>query len=256
MCNMSMVEVMESPLTNPNALPLHSATTVASGPTLVVAPHPDDESLGCGGAIALLRSLGYAVRVVVMSDGTLSHPRSRRYPAPALRTLRETETLSALAILGVEASQVTFLRFKDGSIPTPEAAKFDQAVSCCRAQLKKLEFKTIFLPWRADPHPAHRATWQLIQAARADLRLSPRLIEYPIWDWDPEQRSNLLTSNQITGWRLDISSVLELKLKAISAYRSQTTDLIDDDPEGFRLKPEMLANFARPWEVYLEENQV
>jgi len=246
--------VSQSPLTNPTALPLRSGTAVAEfGSTLVVAPHPDDESLGCGGAIALLRSLGYAVRVLVISDGTLSHPRSCRYPAPALRALRETETLSALAILGVEASKVTFLRLKDGSVPTPEAAKFDQAGSLCRNYLTRLAFKTIFLPWRADPHPDHRATWQLIHTARADLRLSPRLIEYPIWDWDPIQRANSPNADHVTGWRLDISTVLELKLKAIAAYRSQTTDLIDDDPEGFRLKPEMLANFARPWEVYLEE---
>jgi hypothetical protein len=46
-----------------------------------------------------------------------------------------------------------------------------------------------------------------------------------------------------------------LKQQAIAAYRSQTTNLIDDDPEGFRLTPEMLANFAHPWEVYLEETQ-
>lgn len=46
--------------------------------------------------------------------------------------------------------------------------------------------------------------------------------------------------------------MLELKLQAIAAYRFQTTDLIDDDPEGFRLTPEMLANFIHPWELYLE----
>jgi hypothetical protein len=49
--------------------------------------------------------------------------------------------------------------------------------------------------------------------------------------------------------------VVELKQQAIAAYCSQTTDLIDDDPEGFRLTPEMLANFTRPWEVYIEENR-
>ncbi len=244
--------VSQSPLTHPAALPLRSVTTVA-GPTLVVAPHPDDESLGCGGAIALLRSLGYAVQVLVISDGTLSHPGSCRYPAPALRALREAETRLALSILGVDAAAVTFLRLQDGSIPTPEAVGFEQAVSHCQSYLTKVAPRTIFLPWRCDPHPDHRAAWKLIQAALVNLQRSPRLIEYPIWDWDPEQRVSLPASEQVTGWRLDISLVLELKLKAIAAYRSQTTNLIDDDPEGFRLTPEMLANFAQPWEVYLEE---
>lgn len=244
-------QVAQSPLANPAALPLRSAATIAS-PTLVVAPHPDDESLGCGGAIALLRSLDYDVQVLVMSDGTLSHPRSRQYPAPALRALREAETRLALSILGVDAAAVTFLGLQDGSVPTPEAVGFEQAVSDCQSYLTNLAPKTIFLPWRGDPHPDHRATWKLIHTALVNLQLAPRLIEYPIWDWDPEQRG-ILSSEQVRGWRLDIGPVLGLKLRAIAAYRSQTTDLINDDPEGFRLTPEMLTNFAQPWEVYLEE---
>lgn len=244
--------VPQSPLTNPAALPLRSVTTVA-GPILVVAPHPDDESLGCGGAIALLRSLGYTVQVLVISDGTLSHSRSRRYPAPALRALREAETRSALSILSVDAAAVTFLRLQDGSIPTPDAVGFEQTVSDCRSYLADLAPRTIFLSWRCDPHPDHRATWKLIHAVLVDLQLSSHLIEYPIWDWDPAQRGVLPISEHVKGWRLDISLVLELKLRAITAYYSQTTNLIDDDPKGFRLTPEMLANFAQPWEVYLEE---
>ncbi|WP_404787799.1 hypothetical protein [Altericista sp. CCNU0014] len=43
-----------------------------------------------------------------------------------------------------------------------------------------------------------------------------------------------------------------MKQRAIATYRSQTTSFIDDDPAGFCLTPQMLSNFARPWEVYLE----
>ena len=70
----------------------------------------------------------------------------------------------------------------------------------------------------------------------------------------PNSVESLPDSEQIDCWRLDINKVVELKILAIKAYRSQTTDLIDDDPEGFRLSPQMLANFARPWEVYLSVN--
>lgn len=108
-------------------------------------------------------------------------------------------------------------------------------------------------PDRYDPHPDHRATWQILQAALALTALSLRVIEYPIWDWDPQQRQlHYFESNQ--AWRLDISEVVELKQRAIALYRSQTTDLIDDDPTGFRLTPQMLSNFAHPWEIYLEQN--
>ncbi len=235
----------QSPLVNPTVLPLLPPCAVATDNVLVVAPHPDDETLGCGGAIALLRSLGCKVQVLVISDGTLSHPHSRKYPAPALRALRESETLAAMSLLGVDASDVTFLGLPDGAIPTQASAQLKDAVAKCRPN-------TIFLPVRYDPHPDHRATWELIHAALVDLLLSPRIIEYPIWDWDTKQRGNLPEPDRVRAWRLDISQVVELKQQAIAAYRSQTTDLIDDDPEGFRLTPEMLANFTRPWEVYLE----
>ncbi|WP_292762518.1 PIG-L family deacetylase [Nostoc sp. NOS(2021)] len=239
------------PLNNPSVLPWRSVNEIACSPALIVAPHPDDETLGCGGAIALLRSLNCHVQVLVISDGTLSHPRSLKYPADKLRSLREAETLSALKLLGVEVNDVTFLRMQDGSIPT----QYQSAVASCRAYITEIAPQIIFLPWRYDPHADHRATWKLIHAVLDDLRLSPRLIEYPIWDWDSEQRGSLPASVEVTTWRLNISTVVELKQQAIAAYGSQITDLIDDDPEGFRLTPEMLANFTRPWEVYIEENR-
>jgi hypothetical protein len=75
---------------------------------------------------------------------------------------------------------------------------------------------------------------------------SSRVIEYPIWDWDLNQQGDSINFANVVGWRLDIGSVLATQLRAIAAYRSQTTNLIDDDPDGFQLTPAMLANFARP----------
>ena len=71
------------------------------GTTLIVAPHADDESLGCGGVISLLRKYGQTVYILLLSDGTLSHPDSREYPAEKLRDLREKELIDASAILDV-----------------------------------------------------------------------------------------------------------------------------------------------------------
>ena len=238
---------------DPLVAPLRSISSIAADSALVVAPHPDDETLGCGGAIALLRAAACAVWVLVMSDGTLSHPRSVRYPAPRLRVLREKETLEALSILGISQTETSFFRFQDGSVPNSESSEFQEAVNRCHKFLQTLRPKTIFLPWRFDPHPDHRSTWELIRTAVVTLDYLPRMIEYPIWDWDATQRGDQLERGRFSGWRLDIGSVLEMKQDAIAAYRSQITDLIDDDPAGFRLTPEMLENFAYPWELYLEE---
>ncbi|MCY7336829.1 MAG: PIG-L family deacetylase [Chamaesiphon sp.] len=240
-------------LASPEALPVRDLSAIDRQRVVVVAPHPDDETLGCGGAIALLCHQNYDVQVLVISDGTLSHPNSQKYPAPALQSLREQETLTALSILGVERSAVTFLRLKDGSVPTLTAFNFPRAKALCQAYLKTALPDTIFIPWRFDPHADHRATWQLIQAAILSLGITPQAIEYPIWDWDIQQQQKTPDLVQISGWRLNIEPVLDRKCQAIAAYRSQLGQLIDDDPNGFCLTAELLTNFTRPWEVYFEE---
>jgi LmbE family N-acetylglucosaminyl deacetylase len=247
-----------SPFAAAANLPLRSLGDLPLAPVLVVAPHPDDETLGCGGAIAQLRSLGYPVQVLVVSDGTKSHPRSQLYPAPRLRQLRESETLAALALLQVEADGVTFWGLPDGAVPAVDPADLSEAPASalaalehCRAYLRRVLPQTIFLPYQFDPHRDHRASWGLVRAALGAMPSPPRLIEYPIWDWDPNQRQPL--GDRYSAWRLDIAPQVALKRQAIDCYRSQTTDLIPDDPTGFRLSPELVANFLNPWEIYLEQ---
>jgi LmbE family N-acetylglucosaminyl deacetylase len=240
-------------LANPEALPWRDLSKIARQRVTIVAPHPDDETLGCGGAISLLCRKGYDVRVLVISDGTLSHPNSRKYPPHALQSIRARETQTALTTLGVHRSAITFLGLKDGSVPTLTAANFPTAKALCQNYLRVARPDTIFLPWRFDPHPDHRATWQLLKAAMLGLDLTPQTIEYPIWDWDLHQQKKVPHLDKIAGWRLDISAAIDLKLNAISAYRSQLGLLIDDDPDGFCLTADLLTNFTRPWEVYFEE---
>jgi LmbE family N-acetylglucosaminyl deacetylase len=250
-------------LADPEALPVRDISTILRRRSrsnerqrvLIVAPHPDDETLGCGGSIALLCSKGYDVKVLVISDGTASHPNSQKYPALVLQSIRSQETLTALAILGVDRSAITFLQLKDGAIPTVTSPNFLTAKSRCQKYLQKTLPDTIFIPWRSDPHADHRATWQLIQAAILSLGIAPQLIEYPIWDWDTAQKQQPPNLSDISGWRIDIQAVLDRKLQAIAAYKSQLGQLIDDDPNGFCLTAELLVNFTRSWEVYFEQIQ-
>lgn len=244
-------------LRDSESLPLLGSDSVqAFGPTLVIAPHPDDESLGCGGAISLQRQHDIPVRVLVVSDGCGSHPNSRKYPAQALRELREAEALAALAILGVNASAVSFLGLPDRAVPDRGAPGFAHAVEACRAALMTAPAPdTVLMPWRRDPHCDHRASWEIATAAIATAGLHVRVIEYPIWVWDLAEPGDMPEPSETRTWRLDIAPVLRVKLAAIAAHRSQTTNLIDDDPGGFRLQPETLAHFSHPWEVYLEPCQ-
>jgi LmbE family N-acetylglucosaminyl deacetylase len=242
-----------SPFAAAAALPLRSLRDLPLAPVLVVAPHPDDETLGCGGVIAQLRPKGYPVQVLVVSDGAQSHPRSQQYPAPRLRQVRASETLAALALLDVAADQVTFLGLPDGAVPDVDcqAPLAQAALAQCQTYLRQVQPQTIFLPYQYDPHRDHRASWALMQAALAALPQTPCQIEYPIWDWDPYQRQPLARGYR--AWRVDIAPQVALKRQAMDCYRSQTTDLIQDDPTGFRLSPAMIANFLHPWEIFLEQ---
>ena len=224
----------------------------AWGKTLVVAPHPDDESLGCGGAIALLSRFGLPIYVLFVSDGTGSHPNSLKYPAPVLRELRESEAKEALNALGVPASCTAFLRLPDGAVPSSGSGGFDKAVALCAAYLAEALPETILLPWRRDPHPDHRATSQILQAALSRQTPAPRLLEYPVWAWERAVLEDIPHAHEASAFRLDIGEIAGVKRSAIDAHRSQVTRMIDDDPQGFWLSPEVIAHFERPWEVYLE----
>lgn len=240
-------------LSDPEALPLLPSTAVRVwGTTLVVAPHPDDDTLGCGGAIALLRRAGLPVHVLFVSDGAASHPNSRRFPPPAVRDLREAEAHASLARLGLSPYSAMFLRLPDGALPGPEADGFGEAVRLCGACLAAVRPDTLLLPWRRDPHPDHRATIRIVRAALDAQGTAPRLLEYPIWAWERAAPDDLPRPQEARAFRLDIAEVAALKRRAILAHRSQVTRLIDDDPQGCLLSPEMLARFALPWEVFLE----
>ena len=240
-------------LANADCLPLLPAEAVGDwGRTVVVAPHPDDESLGCGGAIALLSRAAVPVHVLFISDGTLSHPNSQKYPASVLRDLREAEARGALTQLGTEPSASAFLRLPDGSVPGRVSRGFADAAACCLAYLKDTQPETILLPWRRDPHPDHRAVSQIMQAALSGYAGSPRLLEYPVWAWERAAPEDIPQAHEARAFRLDIRSAAAAKCSAVAAHQSQVTHLIDDDPHGFWLSPEVLAHFERPWEVYLE----
>ncbi len=107
-------------------VPLRAITGGAS--PMVLAPHPDDESLGCGGMIAAACEAGTPPVVVFVTDGAASHPGSRRFGATARRDIREQEARRAAAALGLAEDRLVFLRLPDGAAPH-EGPAFDAAVS-------------------------------------------------------------------------------------------------------------------------------
>ena len=223
------------------------------GNALVIAPHPDDESLGCGGTIALLRARGFAVHVLFVSDGTMSHPNSPTYPADRLRQLRESEALAALRILNVPPENALFTRQKDTRVATPNSPAFADAVAFMLNVLIDVNPMTVLVPWRRDPHRDHRASWQQLNAAVQQLPARPRVLEYLIWLWELGSETDMPSRDEMIVWRVPIEPVMAQRDQAIAAHRSQVSRLIDDDPTAFYLSPELLTHFDASRELFLEE---
>ena len=145
-------------------------------PALVlVAAHPDDETLGLGATAAILSGRGVSVQVVAVTDGEAAYPddgRSRN----ELAKLRREELAAAAGRLGL--SKPIFLRIPDGEIARHEQllvgkiaavlAGFGRGTWCAAT-------------WRGDGHPDHEATGRAAAAASKDV--GALFIEYPIWMW-------------------------------------------------------------------------
>jgi LmbE family N-acetylglucosaminyl deacetylase len=223
---------------------------LGDGGLLVIAPHPDDESLACGGLIAEACAKQIAAAVIVVSDGSGSHPRSRTYPRARLRTLREAEARRAVNALGLPPRRLEFLRLPDRFVPC-EGALARAAVDQIALAAKKVDASALFVSWRHDPHCDHEAAYRLARAAQSALGIA--LYEYTVWG------AALKPSTRVTpvsaGFRLSIARHRARKQRAIAAHKSQVTGMIGDDPTGFRLSRADLARFAGPFETFIASDK-
>ncbi|MDX6751437.1 PIG-L deacetylase family protein [Geminicoccaceae bacterium 1502E] len=231
-------------------LPALTADGLAElAPLVVLAPHPDDESLGCGALIAAARAARLSVRVVLVSDGTGSHPGSKSHPPGKLQRLREREFANALAALGADPARRVCLGLRDTAVPLAGTRAFEQAVALLDAQLGETP-STIVTTWRHDPHRDHAATYALARALQERLKPQPRLLEYPVWGFALPEDTRL-ADGPPRGFTIEVEPHRERKERAIACHRSQTTGLITD-VEGFRLEPAMIERSLEQPEVFLE----
>lgn len=218
------------------------------GDVLVLAPHPDDESLGCGGAIAALTDLGRRAQVVVVTDGSQSHPDSRSHPPARLRCLRADEVTRAVDILTAGRGPApVLLGYPDHRSPDGDAAA-DRAIARILPHMTA-STTAIWSVWGGDPHIDHARTAGL---ARRLVMQVPALAlwSYPIWGRfypeAPEVDPATLVRLETHRWR-------QRKAAAIAAHASQMTGLIGDDRGGFRMSEAHQRHFLTHPEIFLRE---
>jgi len=172
---------------------------------LVIAPHPDDEVIGCGGSIRLRVERGERVSVAFLTSGELG---LKHLPRAKTWEIREAEAKKAAKILGVES--LHFLRQPDWMLGDHVSA----AAAALKPLLQQETPAIIYLPHEHDGHPDHQATPRILRAALRHCRgLKPALLAYEIW--------TPLTAHNVT---VDISQVMPRKLRALRAHRSQLSE--------------------------------
>jgi LmbE family N-acetylglucosaminyl deacetylase len=214
----------------------------ADGGIVVLAAHPDDEVLGCGGLIAEASARGIDIHVLILTDGGASHAGVAR---DALVAMRREESLAGLSLLGAAASRATFLGYPDGALAT-EGFGFDLAVEAVAASLRQLRAGCVIAPWRGDPHPDHMAAAHIAQAASAAAGVSRRLA-YAVWAWARPAVEPLPES----GIALDVRRHVARRRAALRAHQSQ----LGTDPtmaREFCLPPAIVALVERPFEYFFE----
>ncbi len=220
---------------------------IGEGTGLILAPHPDDETLGCGGLIAACCAASRPPLVVILTDGRGSHPNSRLYPASKLIAVREAEATEAVNILGLPSERLIFLREPDTKAPHGGPV-FESIVDRLAGYVRDFGCSAILAPWRHDPHCDHQAASRI--ACWTARVTGIRALAYPVWGWTISTRVSI-DATEPQGWRLDVTPHLPAKGRAIAAHASQSGRSIIDDPTGFVLPQSLLRALAKPWETFL-----
>lgn len=203
---------------------------------LVVAPHPDDEVLGCGGLVHLKRAAGARVTLVVVTDGSTSH---RRFiGSEELRSRRRNEAYESAARLGLDPSDVFLLDFPDGMLTEHLAA----ATEALREVFTSCRPSEIAIPHVYEPPADHQAASTAALRAAASLEGGTTILEYGVWIWRtppivplPERsllgRMKRLPRAGISSYRLatafnrslNVEAYLTAKRYSLEAHATQVT---------------------------------
>jgi len=212
---------------------------------VVVAAHPDDESLGAGGLLATAYERGLEVDLVLLTAGELSHPASPTHSSERLGKRRLEEARIALHAVAPDAA-TTRMALGDGTV-----TEWESDVAALLVDLIGDGSDTLVAaPWRHDGHPDHEAAGRA--AATAARRTDARLVEYPVWWWHWGVPSD-------APWaairRLGLSdSARSRKQRAIAAHSSQVLPLSEQAGDEVLLHPGFLAHFHGSVEVFVVQD--
>ena len=204
---------------------------------VVVAAHPDDETLGAGGLLWTAAQAGIAVSVIVATDGEGS-PVAGQTP-DEVAVLRRGELTAALHELAPTA-RLRFLGLPDGGLDRHRDA-LRAAIADELGEASTSAWRTLLVAtWAGDGHRDHRVTGEIAAGFAAP---GVQVAEYPVWLWHWGTPATVDTR----GWRvLPLTpDAVAAKSRALARHRSQV------EGDAPMLHDGMLAHFQRDAEVFI-----
>ena len=216
---------------------------------LIVAPHPDDETLGCGGTLAKRAREGCRITVVVVTDGCnlfrLSRWKIEADPTPQETSrMRKEETRRAVAILGGRREAIRFLDIEDASL----ADHVETVSETMAAVLREVSPDEIYVTSQYENHPDHVAACAVVRSAMRMARSRAKLYRYLI-----SLRSDV--SPSATGEptvSVDITEQLETKRRAVNQFSSHLKIVARGQTEPFFRNVEA---WLRPSETFFVDTK-
>ena len=203
---------------------------------LVVAPHPDDEAIGCGGAISLHVGRGDRVAVTFLTSGELG---LKHLPVAEAWRVREAEAEAAAEVLG--AASLSFLRRPDWNVGVDAKGSARLLGAVLGREMPEL----VYLPHPGEWHPDHQASLPVMQEAMLHAEIDPpSLALYEVW-----------TPLPAFDWVEDVTPVMGRKLRAVRCYTSQIAHFrYDRAARGLAQYRGELAGRCRYAEVFQSSN--
>lgn len=229
------------------ARPMSVQAAVARGPWLVLAPHPDDETLGCGALIVAIAAAGGRIHTAFVTDGSGSHPDAPGWSAARIAGLRRGEARAALQCLG-GARDALYLDWPDASPARPGDALFTSSVDRLAAWCRARRIRNIAVTWTGEPHCDHEAAAALAEAVAKRIRC--RLFHYLVWGWTVADLATRLRGVRVLS--VATASGRARQRRAMACHRSQRGGRIVGARENFRLPRAMLRLIDRPTTLLLE----
>ena len=213
---------------------------------VVVAAHPDDETLGAGGLIAQTRAAGGSVTVVVATDGEGSHPHSPTRTPRELAAVRREELVAAVDALAPGA-RIVFLGIPDGALRENTETLASGLSAAVHSTGSEPVDTLVVAPWTADGHRDHRIAGVVSEAVAAEA--GARYAGYPIWFWHWARPGDLPRGDlRLLSLTDDARSTKRL---AMRAHASQVEPLSSNEGDSAVVGPRMLEHFDREFETFV-----